>query len=55
MVSEDKTKVSKVIEQAAKDLGADIKLAGFVRYALGEGIEREDKDFAAEVAEAVGS
>ena len=55
VVSEDKAKVSKVIEQAAKDLGADVKLAGFIRYALGEGIEREEKDFAAEVAEAVGS
>ena len=55
VVSEDKAKVSKVIEQAAKDLGAEIKLTGFVRYALGEGIEREEKDFAAEVAEAVGS
>ena len=55
VVSEDKAKVSKVIEQAAKDIGAEIKLSGFARYALGEGIEREDKDFAAEVAEAVGS
>jgi elongation factor Ts len=54
VVSEDKAKVSKVIEDAAKDLGTDIKLTGFVRYALGEGIEREEKDFAAEVAEAVG-
>ncbi len=54
VVSEDKAKVSKVIEDAAKDLGTDIKLTGFVRYALGEGIEREEKDFAAEVAVAVG-
>ena len=54
VVSEDKSKVSKVIEDAAKDLGTDIKLTGFVRYALGEGIEREEKDFAAEVAGAAG-
>lgn len=54
VISEDKAKVSKVIEDAAKDVGAPIKLVGFVRFALGEGIEREDKDFAAEVAEAVG-
>ncbi|TAN50356.1 MAG: elongation factor Ts, partial [Rhodospirillales bacterium] len=31
--------------------GTPVKLTGFVRYALGEGIEREEKDFAAEVAE----
>jgi len=54
VVSEDKSKVSKVIEQAAKDIGADVKVSGFVRFALGEGIERQEKDFAAEVAEAVG-
>ncbi len=54
VISEDKTKVAKAIEAAAKDIGADIKVTGFVRFALGEGIEREEKDFAAEVAEAVG-
>ena len=54
VVSKDKAKVSKVIETAAKDLGVDITVTGFVRFALGEGIERAEKDFAAEVAEAVG-
>ena len=54
VISEDKSKVSKVIEAKAEELGSSIKLAGFVRFALGEGIEREEKDFAAEVAEAVG-
>ena len=54
VISEDKSKVSKVIEAKAEELGSGIKLAGFVRFALGEGIEREEKDFAAEVAEAVG-
>ena len=48
-VIDGETKVSKVVEQAAQDLGTDIKLAGFVRFALGEGIEREEEDFAAEV------
>ncbi len=48
-VIDGETKVSKVVEQAARDLGTDIKLAGFVRFALGEGIEREEEDFAAEV------
>lgn len=48
-VVDGETKVSKVVERAAQDLGTDIKLAGFVRFALGEGIEREEEDFAAEV------
>jgi elongation factor Ts len=49
---------SKSVAQAAKELegkvGAPIKIAGFVRYALGEGIERNESDFAAEVAAAAG-
>jgi elongation factor Ts len=34
------SKVGAVIEKAAKDVGAPVKIAGFVRMALGEGIER---------------
>ncbi len=45
----DKT-VSQAIEEAAKEAGAEIKLTGFVRMQLGEGIEKEEEDFAAEVA-----
>jgi elongation factor Ts len=49
---------SKSVGQAVKDaegkVGAPIKLAGFVRYALGEGIEKQESDFAAEVAAAAG-
>jgi len=45
---------SKSVAQAAKEaeakVGAPIKLTGYVRYALGEGIDRPDSDFAAEVA-----
>jgi elongation factor Ts len=48
---------SKTVGQAAKELegkaGAPVKIAGFVRYALGEGIEKKQDDFAAEVAAAV--
>ncbi len=47
----------KTVEQAVKaaesDVGAPIKVVGFARFALGEGIEREETDFAAEVAAAV--
>ena len=49
-VVDGETKIAKVVERAVEDVGADIKLTGFVRYALGEGIEREEEDFAAEVA-----
>ena len=54
-VIDGETKVAKVIAAAADDTGAPVVLAGFVRFALGEGIEREEKDFAAEVAETLGS
>jgi len=50
-VVDGESKVSKVLEQAAKDAGGDIKVIGFVRLQLGEGVEVEEKDFAAEVAE----
>ncbi|MGV1013407.1 MAG: translation elongation factor Ts [Methyloceanibacter sp.] len=44
--------VGKALEAAAKDVGAPIRIAGFHRFALGEGIDRPDSDFAAEVAAA---
>lgn len=53
-VHDGESRVAKVVEQAAKEAGAPIKVAGFVRYALGEGIEREKSDFAAEVAAQAG-
>ena len=52
-VIDNETKVSKVIEDAAKSIGAPVKLTAFVRYALGEGIEKRQEDFAAEVAAAI--
>ena len=42
--------VGKYVENTAKELGADIKIASFVRYEKGEGIEKRVDDFAAEVA-----
>lgn len=54
-VMDGKTKVSQVVEDMAKELGAPISITGFVRYALGEGIEKEETDFAQEVAAQVGS
>jgi len=52
-VVDGERRVGKVVEAAGKELGAAVKVAGFVRFALGEGIAREQGDFAAEVAAAV--
>lgn len=53
-VMDAETKISKVVENEAKAIGKPVKLLGFVRFQLGEGIEKEVTDFAAEVAAAVG-
>ena len=53
-VMDNKTPVAEVVAQAAKDAGAPIALKGFVRFQLGEGIEKAESDFAAEVAAAAG-
>ncbi|MEL6283034.1 MAG: translation elongation factor Ts [Pseudomonadota bacterium] len=47
--------VEKAVKEAEGDVGAPIKLAAFVRFEVGEGIEVEETDFAAEVAAAVKS
>ncbi len=52
-IHEPDKSVAQAIKEAEGKAGAPIKVKGFVRYALGEGIEREEKDFAAEVAAAV--
>ena len=52
-VMDNKTPVAQVVEQAGKAAGADIKLTEYVRFQLGEGIEKKEDDFAAEVAAAV--
>ena len=44
--------VEKALAEAEKDIGAPAKITGYVRFALGEGIEKEEGDFAAEVAAA---
>ncbi|WP_346912209.1 translation elongation factor Ts [uncultured Roseibium sp.] len=53
VIDPDKT-VEQAVEAMAKELGTPVKLTGFVRFALGEGIEKEEQDFAAEVAAATG-
>jgi len=53
-VIDGKTKVGDVVAAAAKAAGTAITLKGFVRMQLGEGIEKQQSDFAAEVAAAAG-
>ncbi|WP_375396381.1 translation elongation factor Ts [uncultured Sphingomonas sp.] len=54
IVMDGKTPVADVVAKAAKDAGTAIRLTDYVRFQLGEGIEREESDFAAEVAAASG-
>jgi elongation factor Ts len=53
-IRDDKKSVSQVLKEAEGKAGGPIKVAGFIRYALGEGIEKQETDFAAEVAAAAG-
>ena len=48
-VIDGETQVGKVLEKASKDLGAPVEIAGFVRFQVGEGIEKVESDFADEV------
>ena len=54
-VVDGESKVNSVIEKAAKDAGSTIALTAFGQFNLGEGIEKEETDFAAEVAAQLGS
>ena len=49
-VKENKISVEKHVEQVAKELGGKITVKAFTRFATGEGIEKAEEDFAAEVA-----
>ena len=48
-VIDGETPIAKVLEKASKDLGAPVTIEGFVRFQVGEGIEKETGDFADEV------
>jgi elongation factor Ts len=54
-VIDGETQVSKVLEKAAKEFGAPIAVEGFVRFQVGEGIEKVESDFADEVAQMAGT
>jgi elongation factor Ts len=53
-VIDGETQVAKILEKASKELGAPVKIAGYVRFAVGEGIEKASGDFAAEVKSMTG-
>lgn len=53
-VVDGETRIKDVVANASKTLGAPVALKGFVRYQLGEGIEKAADDFAAEVAKMAG-
>jgi len=54
-VMDNKTPVADVVSSAGKEAGSDIAITAFVRFQLGEGIEKKQDDFAAEVAAAAGT
>ena len=54
-VIDGETQVGKVIEKAAKELGTPVSVEGFVRFQVGEGIEKVESDFADEVAQMAGT
>ncbi len=54
-VMDNKTPVADVVSGAAKECGAPVHLKAFKRFQLGEGIEKKESDFAAEVAAAAGT
>jgi elongation factor Ts len=54
-VLDNKTKIADVVMAAAKEIGAPVKLKAFVHFKLGEGVEKLESDFAAEVKAAAGA
>ena len=53
-IFDDKKSVAQALKDVEGQVGGPVKVTGFVRYALGEGIEKQETDFAAEVAAAAG-
>jgi elongation factor Ts len=49
-IFDDKKSVAQALKEAEGKVGAPVKVTGFVRYKLGEGVEKKESDFAAEVA-----
>ena len=54
-VIDGKTPVKQALKDAESEIGGSTKITGYVRFTLGEGVEKKEEDFAAEVAKAVQS
>ncbi|HEU4550932.1 MAG TPA: translation elongation factor Ts [Rhizomicrobium sp.] len=54
-VIDGETPIAKVLEKASKDLGTPVAIEAFVRFQVGEGIEKVESDFADEVKQMAGS
>jgi elongation factor Ts len=54
-VIDGETQISKVVEKASKELGTPVTIESFVRFQVGEGIEKVDSDFAGEVSKMAGN
>jgi elongation factor Ts len=54
-IFDDKKSVAQAVKEAETKVGAPIKINGFMRFALGEGIERPGEDFGGEVAALAGA
>ncbi len=52
---DDSLSIAKLLEKASKDFGAPVEVEGFVRFKVGEGIEKVQSDFADEVAQMSGT
>ncbi len=50
-VMDDKKSIAQVVKEKAKELGGEIELVDYIRFELGEGLEKKSEDFASEVAE----
>ena len=55
MKAENKETVAKYVESVAKAVGCNLTLKSFVRFETGEGLEKKEEDFAAEVAAQMGN
>ena len=53
-VIDGETTISDVLAKAGKELGAPVSIGGFALMVLGEGVEKKEEDFAAEVAAVAG-
>ena len=54
-VIDGETPIAKVVEKASKDLGTPVAIEGFVRFQVGEGIDKVESDFADEVSKMAGN